>query len=202
MEREVQDSEAEVRQHILNCMREGFDSDEDLIERCIDYFVGDPCEAQAKKIVEDEFATIKLGFLKSQTDWPEKTDCDRIDAAFEALTASGIVARHHFTCCNTCGRSEITDEIQAESDRGLRVRGYTFYHWQSTEHAIEDGLLFLNYGASPDDSEENAEAIGREIVDTLHRQNLETSWSGSVEQKIAVKMSWMRRHPPRLSRLT
>ncbi len=38
--------------------------------------------------------------------WSDSTDCDRLDAAFDALEAEGIVARQNFTCCGTCGASE------------------------------------------------------------------------------------------------
>lgn len=129
---------------------------------------------------------------EAMRDWPERTDCDRLDDAFDALEAGGVIARHNFTCCGTCGSAEIWDEIGAVEDAGGSPRGYAFYHMQDTEHAAEGEGLYLNYGAC-EEGEEAALAVGREIVAQLEAHGLSTDWDGSWGQRIGVTLDWKRR---------
>jgi len=128
----------------------------------------------------------------AERDWSEMTDCDRLDAAFEALEEEGIVARQNFTCCGTCGASEIWDEIEAAQDEGLGVEGYAFFHMQDTESAVEGHGLYLNYGAC-DQGEDKAVAIGHRIVEQLEAHGLTTRWDGRLEQRIGVSLEWKKR---------
>jgi hypothetical protein len=129
---------------------------------------------------------------RAQGTWTQRTDCDRLDEAFAALEADGIVARQHFTCCNTCGSSEIWDEIASVRDAGGTVRGYAFYHVQDTDRAVDGDGLYLGYGAT-EEGEAAALAVAHDIVAELARQGLRTSWTGSWDQRIAVTLDWHRR---------
>lgn len=128
----------------------------------------------------------------AQREWPEHTDCDRLDAAFDALEADGVIARQHFSCCGTCGSSEIWDEIAAVEETGMPARGYAFYHMQDTEAATEGSGLYLNYGAC-EEGEAAALAIAREIVARIEEQGLKTHWDGTWETRIGVDLDWKRR---------
>ncbi|MDO7835690.1 hypothetical protein Q4610_11620 [Sphingobium sp. HBC34] len=133
----------------------------------------------------------------AERDWGENTDCDRLDAAFVALEAEGVIARQNFTCCGICGASEIWDEIEAARDEGERVEGYVFFHMQDTEAAVEGHGLYLNYGACTE-GEAAAIAIGYRIVAQLEAQGLTTQWGGRLEQRIGVAMAWKKRRGVRM----
>lgn len=128
----------------------------------------------------------------AERDWSDMTDCDRLDAAFDALETEGIVARQNFTCCGTCGASEIWDEIETAQAEGLAVEGYAFFHMQDTEAAVEGHGLYLNYGAC-EQGEPAAVAIGHRIVEQLEAHGLTTQWDGQLEQRIAVPLEWKKR---------
>jgi hypothetical protein len=128
----------------------------------------------------------------AEQSWPDLTDCDRLDAAFAALEEEGIVARQNFTCCGTCGASEIWDEIEAAQNEGVAVEGYAFFHMQDTESAVEGHGLYLNYGACAQ-GEDAAVAIGHRIVAALEAQGLATDWDGRIEQRIGISMEWKKR---------
>lgn len=182
----------EARDIIRRAVRTGFDDREQLMQSAIemleDEYDSDAVRAIVPALVDEELAAHRAAELG----WPAITDCDRLDAAFAALDDAGIVARHNFTCCGTCGSAEIWDEIGEAQDSGRPVRGYGFYHMQDSESAAEGHGLYLNYGAV-EEGEEAALAVGHEIVATLARSGLKADWNGSWNRRIAVPLDWKRR---------
>ena len=124
--------------------------------------------------------------------WTAMTDCDRLELAFAALEEEGIVARQNFTCCSTCGGTEIWEEIEAARADGVAGQGYAFFHMQDTEAAVEGHGLYMSYGAC-DAGEAAAIAIGYRIVAQLEAHGLTTQWDGSWSQRIGVPMNWQKR---------
>jgi len=143
---------------------------------------------EAQRVLREALAVHK----EAQRRWPARTDCDRLDDAFQALERTGVVARQHFTCCGSCGSTEIWDEIDAVRKLGVPTRGYAFYHAQDTDAAAEGDGLYLNYGAC-EEGEDAALAIGRDIVTQLQAHGLRTEWDGRWEQRIGVSLDWKRR---------
>ena len=116
------------------------------------------------------------------------------DKAFEALNGRDIVALHDFTCCQTCGLAEVGAPIQAALDAGVDVAGFTFYHAQDTDSAVDGHGLYHTYG-HVDGNETNGIAIGRLVVHALNEAGLETDWDGTFGKRIAVRLDWRRRVP-------
>jgi hypothetical protein len=128
--------------------------------------------------------------LAAQQQWPETTDCDRLDAAFAELDRLGIVARQHFRCCGTCGSNDIREEM----GQSATARGFTFFHIQDTEHAVGGESLYLSFGAASTDRSD-AVAIGHEVVQTLSRHGLRPAWDGRHVNRIGLPLTWQRRRP-------
>ncbi|RYD51650.1 MAG: hypothetical protein EOP60_10485 [Sphingomonadales bacterium] len=103
-----------------------------------------------------------------------------------------MIARQNFSCCGTCGSSEIWDEVDAVTQAGGPGHGYVFYHMQDTESAADGEGLYLNYGAG-EDGEEAALAVARDVVAELQSHGLRTDWDGSWDQRIHVALDWKRR---------
>jgi hypothetical protein len=106
--------------------------------------------------------------------YPPLTDCDRIERAFQKLQEQNIIARQHFSCCNSCGHRQIESEGIKLMMRGQKKRGYVFYHKDDTERAARSGLLYLTFGAFTElalDEEklENQAYIRSEIKGELKR---------------------------------
>ena len=194
---EVAESEGEawLRRTIRRGLRGGFQGDDEVLEGAIE-LVSDEVtvdETRARAMLAEERAALRA----EMATWPATTDCDRLDAAFAELEAAGIVARENFTCCNSCGESEIGDEMEEAEAEGLAVRGYTFFHAQDTDRAATgEGPLMLKYGPSPFD-EKKIVPIGREIQAAVERHGLRTEWDGTADQCIKVHLTWQRRRQPR-----
>jgi hypothetical protein len=166
---------------------EGYDGRDEIVERIREVYGEELEEGVLAGLAARATDEAIAAHLAEQEGWGIPTDCDRLDRAFAALEKSGIVARQHFTCCQTCGHGEIWDEIG-----GRQVEGYTFFHWQDTESAVEGHGLHLAFGAM-DDAPEAARAVGEKIVQALRSEGLEVEWDGSIGLRILVKLTWRRR---------
>lgn len=172
----------------------------------IGFTAPDEAVALADELFADELDTVVLRhharryareilaeLQAEQARWPAVTDCERLDAAFAALERVGIVCRQHFTCCGSCGAAAIWNEMATAEEAGTLVQGYTFFHAQDTEAAVEGAGLYLSFGAVAE-GPEAAEAVGRAIVDVLETKGLETAWDGQWTHRIFVALEWRRRN--------
>ncbi|WP_298125552.1 hypothetical protein [Brevundimonas sp.] len=173
----------------------GFTPREALVELAVSILAGDVEEAGLRREAERIFPELVAAHDASMSEWPEVTDCDRLDAAFAALEASGVISRQNFSCCGMCGSGEIWDEIEDARKGGRPVRGYAFFHQQDTEGATQGDGIYLNYGAD-EEGEDAAVAIGREVVAALEAKGLRTDWDGHIENRIRINLDWKRRPPP------
>jgi hypothetical protein len=181
----------DLRSHIRQKVSAAFDDEEDILQSSVDYLAGESDQAD-----EETLRLYAQGYLKEELDrhraqqgtWPAKTDCDRLNSAFAELDQSGIVARQNFTCCQNCGNHEIGDEIKSAKEKGITPIGYTFYHMQDTEGAVNGSGLYLAYAGKTD-----AVAVANQIIHTLKRHGLEPKWDGNLDTRIFVPLDWKRR---------
>lgn len=124
--------------------------------------------------------------------WPSVTDNDRLNSAFEALEAQGVLARQDFTDCKLCGYDALKEEAREKRLKGINVRGWVFYDWENTEEAMQGNGLYLQYRCAPG-CRNTTPGIGREIVAVLRARNLCPEWSDKSEDAIRVPMVWQRR---------
>lgn len=145
-------------------------------------------------LAQETLAEIVRKCRREQESWPRITDCDRLEAAFTDLNWSGIVCRQNFMDCSNCGHKEIWNEIEAERKLEREVRGYAFYHAQSTDTAVEGEGLWLNHGSV--DDEDADLRIAQETVESLRNHGLDVSWPGQASKTIEVRMDWKHRVSP------
>ncbi|HEY7225861.1 MAG TPA: hypothetical protein VH561_19965 [Micromonosporaceae bacterium] len=183
----------DLREYIRIQVAAGYRAVPDVVEEAVEVFADTTLPPAALRDAATSAADEALAaHLADQATWPATTDCDRLDAAFSALEAAGVVARQNFSCCGNCGATEIHEEMDAAADQGATVRGYTFFHLQDTEHAVDGDSLFLSYG-SADNDREAAIAIGHEIVAALRDQGLQPAWNGRHANRIGLPIVWRRR---------
>lgn len=149
--------------------------------------------AQVAPVVRDVWARR----LVQQADWPPVTDADRLEAAFGALEASGVLARMDFSCCQNCGSGEIADEARVAA---VPPHGYVFFHAQDAERlAGAPARLHLSYGAFTPDRDGYADAalaVAEQIAAAVRDAGLRVDWDGTLARRIAVPdLAWHRRLP-------
>jgi hypothetical protein len=182
----------DLREFIAYRVREGFETAHQIVENAHDWanerYDREDLLPEIKRLTAEALAAHRA----EQAGWGPTTDCDRLDEAFAALNARGIVARQDFSCCNNCGFTEIWDEVE-EAEKHQPVEGYVFYHLQCTERAIETGQLLMAYGSLEDDPE-SLQRVGNRIVAELRRAGLNASWGGTAGHPIVVEgIVWRRR---------
>lgn len=191
-ERSLDDQRADLREKIQADVVAGFYDEDVILTHVGDYFEEEIDPATVRREAPQLLREVLAEHARAAATWPAVTDCDRLDAAFAALEADGVIARQNFTCCMTCGSTEIWDEIQVATDAGLPARGYAFYHSQDTDAAVEGRGVYLAYGAC-EEGEAPALAVGHQIVAALTAQGLSPEWNGSWDQRIALPLDWKRR---------
>jgi hypothetical protein len=182
----------DLREFIRHRVWEGFESAHEIVENAQDWAYGkydrDDLLPEINRLTAEALAAHQA----EQAGWGPTTDCDRLDAAFEALNSQGIVARQDFSCCNNCGFNEIWNEVEKE-EKQHPVEGYLFYHLQCTERAIETGQLLMAYGCIEDDPEAFF-GVANKIVAELRKAGLNASWGGTAGHPIVVEgLVWRRR---------
>jgi hypothetical protein len=183
----------EMREYICRCVAEGYDSPQEIAQIAVDIFSDDAKAGELIGPAQKYTAEAIEAHLQMQLEWPEETDCDRLDTAFNHLERIGIVARQDFSCCGTCGSAEIMDEIDELRKHNLQARGYTFFHMQDTEAAAEGYGICLDYG-SVEETEKGALTIGHEIVSILKEHGFKPVWDGTWSKRICFPIVWQRRY--------
>jgi len=180
--------------YVLDCIRHwiwsGFYT-EDQIESMIDDVVDGDCDVEMlKSRVAPEFASK----LEAEAEWPDTTDCDRLDLIFQTLEERGICAVPNAGYTMSEGHTEVAEAMAAAPNQ--HYTGYCFYHGQDIERSIDGGGIMLAFGAFSDAPEQSI-AIGRVICEELRQQGFTVDWNGSRETRISVpQLVWHKRAIP------
>ena len=189
---EMNEAEVEVRLYILQLLNEGVTPYEEIVFSVVDYFTGEYEEDLVTECAQRLVPLLYDARVEEQTMWPEETDCDRLDRVFTTLESMGVVARQDFTCCQTCGHSEIWDEMK-EASKSREVIGYTFYHHQDLERMADSGSCYLAFGAC-EDNDELKKKVAELICQALKEEGFKVDWEGSLDKRILIRdVDWKKR---------
>lgn len=171
--------------HVREMLVDGYLGIDALIGETVYLLEDGLSPAQAREIVE----RLWLERVDEQERWPGPTDPDRLERAFAALEGRGVVAREHFTCCRSCGMTEIGAEAEGRDG----VRGFVFFHRQGTRAAAEGHGLSLYYGGF-DGREETTTSVGHQVVAELTAAGLSAQWDGDPGTAITLTpLTWRKR---------
>lgn len=134
----------------------------------------------------------------AEAGWPQHTDCDRLDRAFDRLRAQGLCALHFPESGYTLqhGHAAVADEIHAEGVPEDRYVGFCFYHAQDIDRALDDEGLMVAFGSVVSDEDEDYVRIGQMVCEAFQQEGLRTGWDGTANSRIRVPgLRWQRRTP-------
>lgn len=145
----------------------------------------------------DVSATIESEFAKWESEketWPEVTDCDRLDKAFDEMNSRGVIALQNAGYTQDDGCVECREIYQCHYDKASVV-GYCFYHEQDLERAVVGGGLHFGFGPiDPKDEQTIGREVGNIVREELEKAGLKVDWDGTFDKRLSVpELVWQRR---------
>jgi hypothetical protein len=173
-------------------VRGGFEDRERIIEIFCEemYSPGELDAAEVEEAVDEAIARHEAAKLN----WPELTDCDRLDEAFDKINRRGIIGLQNAGYTQSDGYDDFREAYHNASDSAA-ILGYCFYHGQDLERAVAGGGLYLAFGPVDGQLEQTkGPEVGRIIVEELHRAGFEAAWDGSFDHRIHIpRFDWKKR---------
>lgn len=176
----------QIRLHVWSGLSDG-DRVQDMIS---DILEDDADEAMLRSLVAAEFARK----VEAEKSWPETTDCDKLDNAFQRLNKKGVIAIHNAGWDKGEGFHNCL-EAYREAGSPQELFGLCYYTSQDVDSAVEGEGLYLGFGSTRPKSEtidgpKAAELICAEVK----AAGLSVTWGGEASSRIHVDMQWQRRN--------
>lgn len=174
-----------LRREMREAFGSGFRTKADVLESLSDEAPPRLSHEQVVEVVDEVFSSLKA----ERASQPGQGDYEKLAAAFRGMEAAGLTARMNFTCCNSCGRSEILGE-RKEGDWG-----FAFFHGQDADGLDgADSYLWLKFGSFTRPTTKSIVGVGEKVVQVLRQHGLPCEWDGSPHQCISVgPMDWRKR---------
>jgi hypothetical protein len=184
-------SEEGLRGEIYHLVWSGFYTPKIVFEIVTqDWFPnGEVDQVLVQSAIDSEFAKKS----EAESTWPQVTDCDRLDDAFDELNRSGLIALEYAGIENSDGDTYVAEFLEERGGEEAGFEGFCFYHAQDVESALKRRILTMCYGGF-DGSEEKTAEIAQRIVKTMQEHGLQAVWSGDVTSKIEIhNIMWQRK---------
>lgn len=180
----------EVQEEIQGCIDTGFYNQEETLEKIQDLFYDETLD---ENWLKEAIAKTYNARLEEQKEWPELTDVDKLDLAFEELDQQDIITLHMAGYTMSDGESDAGERYHELKEEGRQMKGYCFYHGQDVEGAIEGVGLYLAFA---DDISDPAQviAVGEQIVAAMTKQGFTVIWDGTGQTRILLSpFNWQNR---------
>ena len=182
----------ENEQYILDAIKSqvwsGFYDESDVHQLIDDIIEPNVDEKMLRERVPIEFG--KKTFAEKT--WPQETNCDRLNNAFEAMRSENIAAIQNAGYTMSDGFTEVAELLHQIGRDG--VRGYCFYHGQDLERAVCGEGLMLAFG-DLDDTLDGKIEIGKIVVDVMRANGFNVEWDRDPEKRISTgPFEWHRRY--------
>lgn len=198
----MEDWREEARDHVRNRVWSGNYDEDDVFEVVVEFdmaaddvFGSGENDEWLRVLIESEFRAKR----EAERGWPRATDCDRLNAVFEALRARGILTDERWCGFTVDEGLAIIDSLyEDEGGAESGFVGYCFFHLQDMERAMWGDIgLYLAFGSfSESREEEHGVEVGRLIREVCEGAGFEVVWDGTFESRILLKgFRWQRRSP-------
>lgn len=186
-------TEADIRTWVHSYVWSG-EYDQDEIVLLIEDQLGEDDEFEERwlrRVIRTEVTAKR----KAEKTWPEVTDCDRLDRAFDALEGQGIIAIHRAGFTQSEGLYEVEELYNEAGGKESNYAGHCFYTDQDQEGAINGGGLYIGFGHLSGSDAKGVE-VGQLLRKALETEGLTVEWDGSIKTRIYLKgFRWQRRGP-------
>jgi hypothetical protein len=180
-------SEKYIANSIKSWVWSGFYDRDRIHEMIEDIMEDDADETMLRRLIDSELEKRH----SEEQNWPEETDCDRLDKVFAMLTQQKIVALQNAGYTTSDGHSDV-GQVLSEKPKGY-YKGYCFYHGQDLERVVSGDDLYLAFGDLKDTAE-GKKLVAAAICSALEQHGFQYEWKGDVTKRIRVLgINWQRR---------
>src|SRR5262245_14884781 len=109
----------------------------------VECFAGEDLTKAERTWVAEELQRAWSAKLEDEKTWPDRTDWDRLYAAFTNLNTGRIIALHEAGFAFSDASPIVAEEYHRRGAEESGVEGFCFYPWQEIEHAISGNGLEL-----------------------------------------------------------
>jgi len=184
------ETKKDIIEQINISIKSGFYNKEDIFNNVEDYlyeitYDHDWTSLQIDKAYSDR--------LKEQSTWPTVTDFEKLVKAFDKLNSSGIVALHNAGMTKQDGEEDSGEIYEDLLKKGIKTKGFCYYHWQDIERVVDDSHLYIGFGDF-NNCDNDALEIGKQVASTLESQGFKLNWDKTVSTRIEItNIKWQKR---------
>ena len=180
----------EMLEEIALIARTGFYDEEEMLDTIEDMFAEEDIDGDwlvnAVKVAYDEA-------MANEQSWPEKTDFDKLAAAFETMYQHKVIALHNAGFEIADGLQDAWEIYDILMGSNIKSIGYCFYNSQDIDGAIDEHELYLCFGSFGGEAAD-AQAVNKVVMDALQAAGFQVEWNGSLDTKIVIKdINWQKR---------
>lgn len=154
------------------------------------YSPGELDRREVAKAIDAEL----LKWWNEKQEYPEVTDCDRLDIAFDAMNERGVIAMQLVGYTQSDGYDEFQSQYASHANKSS-VLGYCFYDGQDFECVARGGGLNLAFGpVDPSNEETQGVDVGNIVREEIKKAGLGVDWDGKFTTRLSIpKFKWQRR---------
>ncbi len=187
----------DLQQEVLDIIEReivfGFMEEDELLEEVLETFYDEDVDP---KWIGEQVHKLYVARQTEIDDWDpeEASDFDRLANAFDELSERRIISIHRAGFNDEDAIEELTSALKGLGERGVRPKGYVYYHTGHLDKAIDPDKPVLNlvFGAMTKATVQVKE-VGNLITATLQRYGLDARWSGSAGDGIKIKdIEWLK----------
>ncbi|MEM1211695.1 MAG: hypothetical protein AAGI68_05285 [Planctomycetota bacterium] len=185
----MNETESYIADQIRLRVWSGLCEHDEVQEMISDILEEDADEQMLRELVAVEFDRKS----ESEKSWPDRTDFDRLDAAFSSLRQRGIIAIHNAGWDKSEAFHNCLEEFRAQG-KPEHLFGICYYTSQDIDGAINGRGIYLGYSSTrPEMEESDAVRAGTLICSELEKVRLQTEWGGNAQSRIKVDLVWQKR---------
>jgi hypothetical protein len=175
--------------YIVNWVWSGFYDRESVHRFLEDHLTADDDATALHALVDREFDRK----AEAEETWTWPTDCDRLDAAFDALELQRVIALH----CVGFSISALYEQVNAlRASLVHPVKGFCFYDEQDVMAALEGSGLTISFGTFGDGPTDHA-SLGEIVTKALEEHGLTVPRDGNPDRRALMpSFEWKRRYSP------
>ena len=187
----------EIQQEALDIIEReiqfGFMEEDELLEEVLETFLDEDIDPKWLGMQVAERYRERQAEI---ADWDpeEASDFDRLANAFDELSEGRIIAIHRAGFNDEDAIEELTSAMRALAERGVKPKGYVYYHTGHLDRALDPDKprLDLVFGAMTKAPTQVRE-VGNLITLTLQRYGLDARWNGGGGDPIRIKdIDWVK----------